>query len=179
MNGKNSLSVIKRIEIAEYAIKKGVESASIQFDIERKFIDKWTNQIEQLKKIREKELEKKKLATKTRNKILQEKNIFQKISKNLDRSLKKRGYEASEIIKPINLWGIAKKQKCKCAISGIKLTKNNISVDHIIPLSKGGKNTLANIQFVENHVNIMKNNKSLKELLVYCKEIVKNNSIDL
>ena len=41
-----------------------------------------------------------------------------------------------------HLWGIAKRQQMRCALTNRKLTKNNLSVDHIIPLSKGGTNQL-------------------------------------
>jgi 5-methylcytosine-specific restriction endonuclease McrA len=176
MNKRTSYSSLERIKIAESAIEKGLDSASIEFDIPKEKIDKWVDQIDSLKIIREKILEKKKSATKTRDKKLRNTNVFIKISNRIHASVRKRGYDPMEKITPIQLWTIAKKQKCKCPISGIKLTRNNISVDHIIPLSKGGKNTLENIQYVERHVNIMKNDKSLEQFLFYCREIVKNNS---
>ena len=47
-------------------------------------------------------------------------------------------------LKPFDLWKIAKKQKCKCAITGLKLTPETVSVDHIISVSNGGKHTVFN-----------------------------------
>lgn len=70
---------------------------------------------------------------------------------NLNTDSKRRNLP--ERIEAYQLWGILKKQKLICPISGIKLTNENISLDHIIPKSKGGRNTLDNIQFVTIDVN--------------------------
>lgn len=177
MNRRTSYSSLERIKIAESAIKNGSDSASIEFDIPKEKIDKWVSQIDSLKRIRENVLDKKKQNTKTRNRKLKNTNVFVKISKRLQINVKKRGYDPLDEIPPIRFWGIAKRQKLRCAISGIKLTKDNISVDHIVPLSKGGKNTFENIQFVERHINVMKNDRPMEQFLFYCREVAKNNLV--
>ncbi len=49
------------------------------------------------------------------------------------------------------------KQKYKCAISGKDLMQYDL--DHIIPLSKGGKHVLSNVQFVIPSINRSKKNR--------------------
>lgn len=68
-------------------------------------------------------------------------------------------------ISPWDLWKIAKHQKLICPISGIKLTNENISVDHILAYSKGGKNTPDNIQLVHKTINFMKTNHLINDFL--------------
>ena len=81
-------------------------------------------------------------------------------------------YRCEGKITALDLWNIAKKQKLICPLTGEKLTCENISVDHIVPTSKGGANTPSNIQLVTNHANTIKNNMDLTELLHFCQAIV-------
>lgn len=67
-----------------------------------------------------------------------------------------REKSTGEQITKQDIWKIAKRQKLKCAISGIKLNNDNISLDHIRPFAKGGKNIPENIQLVHNTINLMK-----------------------
>lgn len=82
-----------------------------------------------------------------------------------------------EEITAIQLWGLAKKQKLRCAISGIKLTNKNLSVDHIIPYANGGKNVIENLQLVDLWINQMKNCHSTKDLLNMIKVIYEFNRL--
>jgi 5-methylcytosine-specific restriction endonuclease McrA len=50
-----------------------------------------------------------------------------------------------------------------CGYTGKKLTKDQLSIDHIIPSSKGGQNTWENLITCEKSLNTWKGNKSLKE----------------
>ena len=79
-------------------------------------------------------------------------------------------------IKPFDLWKIAKKQKLQCALTGDILDRKNISLDHIVPLSKGGKNIVSNVRLVTKDANFMKNSHSDEELLELCKKVVNNHS---
>jgi 5-methylcytosine-specific restriction endonuclease McrA len=81
----------------------------------------------------------------------------------------------SDAITPLQLWKIAKQQKCICAISGIKLTAENISIDHIVPVSQGGSNNISNIRLVHAKVNKMRNDYTMEEFLDLCKKIHLNN----
>lgn len=67
--------------------------------------------------------------------------------------------------------------KPKCALSGIEIDlekERNWSLDHIIPKSKGGDNTLENCQILLSDINQMKSGLSEAKLIEYCKLILKN-----
>jgi len=70
------------------------------------------------------------------------------------------------------IWSLAKKQKLICAITGEKLTRDNVSLDHKIPISKGGTNNIGNLQLVTRHSNTIKNNMSMNELISFCQNII-------
>tara|TARA_R110000796_G_scaffold147513_1_gene264275 strand:+ start:391 stop:933 length:543 start_codon:yes stop_codon:yes gene_type:complete len=55
---------------------------------------------------------------------------------------------------------LLKKQDYKCAISGVSIV-DDYHVDHIIPLSKGGKHISSNIQLLNPSVNMSKKDKIL------------------
>jgi 5-methylcytosine-specific restriction endonuclease McrA len=73
---------------------------------------------------------------------------------------------------PFDLWKLAKKQKLICPISGLKLTRRTVSVDHIIPKSKGGRNTLDNIRLTHVWANRMRLTATDEELFKMCKTIL-------
>lgn len=50
-----------------------------------------------------------------------------------------------------------------CYYCGIKLTRNNASYDHIIPLSRGGADTKANLVWCCKKCNYSKGSKLLEE----------------
>ena len=83
--------------------------------------------------------------------------------------------DESAILKPIDLWRIAKKQKCKCALSDLKLNSETVSVDHIIPISKGGKNSIDNVRLVDGRINKMRNDMNDEEFFKLCQLVsIKN-----
>lgn len=69
------------------------------------------------------------------------------------------------------LWKIAKSQKMKCPFTGERLTSLNVSLDHKIPISKGGTNNPDNIRLVIKWVNLMRLNYSDEEFIVICHKI--------
>jgi hypothetical protein len=75
-------------------------------------------------------------------------------------------------IAAIELWGLAKKQKLKCALSGRQLTNLNISPDHIIPISKGGIHSISNIRLVDRDINIARQSLSDEEFIQLCKDVI-------
>ena len=52
-----------------------------------------------------------------------------------------------------HLFKIAHSQRLICPLTGHKLTNKNISVDHIIPCSKGGLNVPQNIRLTTRDIN--------------------------
>lgn len=109
------------------------------------------------------------------------KHVFKKLCEYSNRHFKQKDrkpFERKEYDKilPFDLWKLAKKQKLICPLSGVKLDRKTISVDHIIAKSKGGKNTLNNIRLVHVWANRMRLNHTDKQFLDFCRTIVDYNS---
>jgi len=71
-----------------------------------------------------------------------------------------------------DLWKIAKRQQLICPLTGRRLTRKNISIDHSVPKSRGGTNDISNLRFVDYHANLAKAMFSEDELLQLAKDIV-------
>jgi 5-methylcytosine-specific restriction endonuclease McrA len=65
-----------------------------------------------------------------------------------------------------------------CYLSGekINLYKNDYNLDHIIPSSRGGDNSLDNLGITHKIVNTMKSNLTPDELIEWCKKILEFNN---
>lgn len=61
-------------------------------------------------------------------------------------------------------------QKCRCALTGERLTVENVSVDHIVPVSKGGTNELDNLQLLTKKVNLIK--RDCEDFIILCKRVL-------
>ncbi len=99
-----------------------------------------------------------------KNKQFRKIHIFQHLSK----SYKQNGL----IITPMELWSMAKRQRGLCGLSGKRLKGNVISVDHIIPTSRGGTDAKDNLRLVCLNANIAKNNLTDTEFLSLCQSIL-------
>lgn len=62
--------------------------------------------------------------------------------------------------------------KGRCGICGKFVPYKVFTIDHIIPLEKGGSNAIENLQCAHNWCNSIKRNSSMKELLRKLVEIV-------
>ena len=78
---------------------------------------------------------------------------------------------------PSDIFSLAKKQKCRCVLTGKKLEARTISVDHIVPLSKGGRNDRHNSRLVHIDVNRIKLDYTDIEFFNLCKSVVQYNSL--
>ena len=85
-------------------------------------------------------------------------------------TLTNRGY--AEKIHFRDLFDLAKQQKLRCALTGDKLTRDNISVDHILARANGGRNIISNLRLVTRDANFMKNVHTDSKLLELCRKIV-------
>lgn len=56
----------------------------------------------------------------------------------------------------------------KCALTGLPITPETAEVDHIIPVQKGGKHVLENLQVVHKTLNRMKSNLTQQEFDNIC-----------
>jgi 5-methylcytosine-specific restriction endonuclease McrA len=68
-------------------------------------------------------------------------------------------------------------QEGKCRYTNVKLVLGEIgdlgaSLDHKIPVTKGGSNQKDNLQWVSYFVNSAKGNKTHDEFIEFCKQIV-------
>lgn len=59
-----------------------------------------------------------------------------------------------------NIW---KRDNYTCQYSGKKLTKEELSIDHILPVSRGGKNTWENLVTCERSLNTWKADRTPRE----------------
>lgn len=75
-------------------------------------------------------------------------------------------------ISAFDLFCLAKRQKLRCALTGDKLTNETISIDHIIPRSKGGKNTIENLRLVRKDINLALFTHTDEEFYFMCKSVV-------
>jgi len=98
-----------------------------------------------------------------RKALLCEYHFFARTASNITNSTKN-----AQMLK--DLWD---DQKETCAYTGEKLTLGvTASVDHKIPKSRNGSNEKANLKWVLWRINDMKKDKTYKEFLNVCKEIV-------
>lgn len=63
------------------------------------------------------------------------------------------------------------RQQYRCALSGVVLSPDCASLDHITPLSKGGTHTLDNVQIVHPVVNALKGEMASIELIRWARLI--------
>ena len=75
-------------------------------------------------------------------------------------------------IPKIEFWRMCLRQKCRCPLTGQRLTKENISVDHIIPKSKGGSMGVDNLRLVTKDANLAKHTLLDEEFVALCRSVV-------
>jgi len=72
-------------------------------------------------------------------------------------------------------------EETNCYLSGekINLFENNYSLDHKIPHSKGGDNSLENLRISHKTVNSMKSDLTPNEFIMWCKKILEYNGFKI
>ncbi|TWU08618.1 HNH endonuclease [Symmachiella macrocystis] len=66
---------------------------------------------------------------------------------------------------------LIERQRFRCALSGRELTPENASLDHIVPLSRGGTHEISNLWVVDQQVNAAKSTLTVEEFVAMCREI--------
>jgi 5-methylcytosine-specific restriction endonuclease McrA len=66
---------------------------------------------------------------------------------------------------------ILEKQQYRCALSGVPLSPDDLALDHIIPISKGGDFSASNAQFLTKKVNRAKHTMSCSEFVQMCRAV--------
>jgi 5-methylcytosine-specific restriction endonuclease McrA len=62
-------------------------------------------------------------------------------------------------------------QGFRCALSGRPLTPETASLDHVMPLSRGGAHDLSNLWAVDHQVNSAKGTLSVEEFVLMCRDV--------
>lgn len=73
-----------------------------------------------------------------------------------------------------SLIDLLERQEFCCALTGRILTPETASADHIVPLSRGGKHVIGNVQIIHNDVNRAKGTMTLDEFALMCREVVEH-----
>ncbi|TWT44989.1 hypothetical protein RAS1_14090 [Phycisphaerae bacterium RAS1] len=60
----------------------------------------------------------------------------------------------------------------RCALSGRVLEPANAAMDHVLPVSRGGRHSIENIQLLEKAVNRAKGTMTNEEFIAMCREVV-------
>ncbi len=70
------------------------------------------------------------------------------------------------------LRAMLEKQGYRCALTDRELTPKVASVDHMMPVSRGGPNTIDNICILHSDVNRAKGTQTVGEFIQMCREVV-------
>jgi hypothetical protein len=70
------------------------------------------------------------------------------------------------------LW---KFQRGVCALTGVRLNREIASIDHVIPLVRGGTSTIENLRWVTYSVNLAKRDLSDAEFIALCQSVAMAN----
>jgi hypothetical protein len=73
-----------------------------------------------------------------------------------------------ETITTKQILSLIEKQNYRCALTGWQLTPETASIDHIVPLSKGGDHAVENAQIIDWRVNQAKGTLSNEEFYELC-----------
>ncbi len=82
--------------------------------------------------------------------------------------------EEKEDAKPIrggDLFKLIEGQGYKCAYSGRDLAPETASLDHMVPVSRGGSHDLSNIRIVHREVNVAKGTMRLEDFVAMCRDV--------
>jgi len=69
---------------------------------------------------------------------------------------------------------LVKQQGYRCPISNRELTPETASLDHIVPLGRGGDHDISNVWIVHHEVNSAKGTLTLEEFVAMCRDIVRH-----
>jgi 5-methylcytosine-specific restriction endonuclease McrA len=66
---------------------------------------------------------------------------------------------------------LLERQQYRCALTGRDLTPETASLDHIVPVCRGGEHHIVNTQVLEYSVNRAKGTLTNEEFIVLCGEV--------
>lgn len=80
--------------------------------------------------------------------------------------------EKPEAIKASDLRRLLESQGYSCALTGELLTPETATLDHIVPLARGGDHALENLWVLHARVNTAKGTMLVEEFLEMCRQAV-------
>ena len=80
--------------------------------------------------------------------------------------------EQQESVTSNDLVALVEQQDFKCALTGRPLTPDIASVDHVVPLARGGGNSIGNLAVVHADANTAKGTMTRDEFVQMCREVV-------
>jgi 5-methylcytosine-specific restriction endonuclease McrA len=66
---------------------------------------------------------------------------------------------------------LLERQGYRCALTGEELTPSTASLDHCVPVSRGGTHGIDNVQIVTQKVNAAKNTMTNEEFIAVCRAV--------
>ncbi len=80
--------------------------------------------------------------------------------------------QSRETVTAKQVFDLVEQQQYRCALSGRKLTPETASLDHIVPLGRGGTHDISNLWILEHRINSAKGTQLLSEFLEMCQDVV-------
>lgn len=75
-------------------------------------------------------------------------------------------------VKASQIREMVERQNYKCALTGRDLTPETASLDHVIPVARGGDHSVENLWVVHHQVNTAKGTMTVEEFVQMCREVV-------
>jgi 5-methylcytosine-specific restriction endonuclease McrA len=83
-----------------------------------------------------------------------------------------QGHVASSRVTAKVVRQILEQQDFCCALSGRPLQPDTAALDHIVPISRGGRHEADNIQVLHKDVNVAKSSMTVEDFLAVCREVI-------
>jgi hypothetical protein len=64
-----------------------------------------------------------------------------------------------------------KKQGFRCFFTGLEVDREAASIDHVVPIAKGGKHECDNLELVHSAINKMKGTMTADEFIAWCVKV--------
>ena len=90
---------------------------------------------------------------------------------NLQQSEKADEKKTGGRVSPRRMMEKIKAQGYRCFFSGETVNRQDASIDHVVPLSKGGKHEVDNLELVHAAVNRMKGTLTAEEFVAWCVKV--------